>query len=1383
MATTTNSVIIRKAATEGKPGTSVTITSTKIEYASSSSGTTAPTSGWQSSIPSVAAGKYLWTRTTVVYSDGNSTVAYSVARMGSNGTSVEISSTSITYAVTTDNTQPDDSAFTYDSVPQVDLGSYLWCRTQVTYSNGSTTVSYAVSRVGADGDNGYMIHLAYANSADGKTDFSTTYFDGALYIGTYLSDASETNDPTDYSVYTWARLKGEPGDDGKSISISSSTVRYATSSSGTTAPSSGWQSSVPTLTEGLYLWTRVIVNYTDGTKTTSTTSYSVSYIGKSGVAGQSAYKSVVFVRSIGTPDTPSASSGSYSNPVPDGWYDGVPDGQNPVWSSSRIFTSDGKSPQTDSWSTPQKMSDTADFDVEFSSVEEPGDPTNNPSNWSNNADSATIWMATRVYSNGVWSDWEIAKIKGEAGFSPQIDHTDVTYAVTTTATQPADSAFTYTSIPSNIPQGRYLWSRTVFYYTDGTNSDPIYSVSRVGTDGRGISSVITYYQLSGTNTPPSRPTTASIDPTISFGWTTEALTPTKDKRYLWSYTRTQYSSGTTWEMSDIALISVMGEDGVSYTINLLDGTNRGLQNWDFYLSNDDGDFSPNASKTTYQNEEDAIAVSAYSSIATYPYSGVYLSFDEVLMTDVDALYPVDEGLITTGSTYTLSFNFDCAIPVTLKAQIDNNSSTNRSITTNTASVQVEAGKHSVQLTLTCPLIIATRTGDYYIRISLDPDTIIDQKIDYVAIGDLKLERGENSNPVWNTSPSDNAGISYTPNILDGTNQGCANYSFDFKNSNGTYTQSEDDEATWSNGTDSITMLATSVFTNADFPGILIPIGGQKLTQCVVRYPVNKNRIIAGEQYTISFWLRLNIATNVNIQIKNDKGTTGITDESKIVHSSGDQYITTTFTASASGSNISGDTYVYLTFTSVNSLSAAQKGIYLADLKLELGYNYRTSWTQSYADLKGAQGVQGIQGCIYRVTEWAVGFEYHNDSELTTFPRYIDIAVVMNGDGTLNSMYRCEKTHTSTSDYSPTTEISGTDSSSEHWYKLNELNPMYTPLLLADNAVIRFIQGNQLLIMDSNQNVAAGMAGSDYPIWAGSSLPEAAPFRVGIDGTFYATNAQVEGRVVSGDSAGARIVLDPDSKAIQFFNETSGNTSQMLCDEMPALSSIFTSDKNGTITLVNKSWTSSATKSSTQSKALINARQLSEDANVALHGSITLTAVSRYTSNTNANEYATYNSCAVQAQIDINVYDSEKTTKRIYHNAVVSSQAYCSATETGAGTTDTVEFSLEGVQWVVPAGIVKMSITIQAVVQGDGTASWALGSPTTLSCTYNNQFYISNYYANGFLFGKASNNYAVVYKNDSDNMNFIIENPNVGFKVTDDGVYYKPKGSTTWKSLT
>ncbi|MCT1184194.1 hypothetical protein EFL99_13495, partial [Lactococcus lactis] len=67
----------------GKDG--VGIETTTITYAGSTSGTTAPTTGWTTTVPTVAAGSYLWTKTVWTYTDNTSETGYSVAMMGAKG--------------------------------------------------------------------------------------------------------------------------------------------------------------------------------------------------------------------------------------------------------------------------------------------------------------------------------------------------------------------------------------------------------------------------------------------------------------------------------------------------------------------------------------------------------------------------------------------------------------------------------------------------------------------------------------------------------------------------------------------------------------------------------------------------------------------------------------------------------------------------------------------------------------------------------------------------------------------------------------------------------------------------------------------------------------------------------------------------------------------------------------------------------------------------------------------------------------------------------------------------------------------------------------------------------------------------------------------------
>ena len=139
--------------------------------------------------------------------------------------------------------------------------------------------------------------------------------------------------------------------------------------------------------------------------------------GDKGGDGDTAFQSTVFYRSNQEPDTPTG--GDFNCPKPTSsptWSDGIPSGEEILWGSTRIFTKSGGSPQQSVWSTPRQMTDTASFDVEWSSMSDnPGTPDSNPSAWSNLSGEDTVWMATRTKVNGEWNDWQVSKIKGEKG--------------------------------------------------------------------------------------------------------------------------------------------------------------------------------------------------------------------------------------------------------------------------------------------------------------------------------------------------------------------------------------------------------------------------------------------------------------------------------------------------------------------------------------------------------------------------------------------------------------------------------------------------------------------------------------------------------------------------------------------------------------------------------------------------------------------------------------------------------------------------------------------------------------------------------------------------------------------------------------------------------
>lgn len=174
--------------------------------------------------------------------------------------------------------------------------------------------------------------------------------------------------------------------------------------------------------------------------------------------------------------------------------------------------------------------------------------------------------------------------------------------------------------------------------------------------------------------------------------------------------------------------------------------------------------------------------------------------------------------------------------------------------------------------------------------------------------------------------------------------------------------------------------------------------------------------------------------------------------------------------------------------------------------------------------KPSDGKQGIQGCIYRRSRFATGFEFHNDSELNTDGlRYIDLAYLMSNSSIFASKakwFRCRKTHTSNSSNAPQLTSDGTESWLEYWEPLNSLEPTYTPFLMADDAIITLMQSNQLLIENDEGVITAGLSGSNsgkkIRIWAGAATPDNAPFRVDVTGAFVATKANITGTINAND---------------------------------------------------------------------------------------------------------------------------------------------------------------------------------------------------------------------------------------------------------------------------
>lgn len=218
---------------------------------------------------------------------------------GKDGTSVTIINKSITYQLSTSGTVIPTG--TWQTSPQtIPEGQYQWTKTSVTYSDGNQTESYSIS------------------------------------------------------------YHGKNGSDGTSVKTTSTSVKYQVGDSGTTKPTGTWQSNVPTVAQGKYLWTQTIVNYSDGN---STESYSVSYRGidgSNGVNGMNAATIYLYQRATSTPSKPSNtltytfSTTKITGTLNNGWSTAIPTGTDAVYVTVASVSSknDTTTIATSAWSAP-----------------------------------------------------------------------------------------------------------------------------------------------------------------------------------------------------------------------------------------------------------------------------------------------------------------------------------------------------------------------------------------------------------------------------------------------------------------------------------------------------------------------------------------------------------------------------------------------------------------------------------------------------------------------------------------------------------------------------------------------------------------------------------------------------------------------------------------------------------------------------------------------------------------------------------------------------------------------------------------------------------------------------------------------------------------------
>ena len=208
--------------------------------------------------------------------------------------------------------------------------------------------------------------------------------------------------------------------------------------------------------------------------------------------------------------------------------------------------------------------------------------------------------------------------------------------------------------------------------------------------------------------------------------------------------------------------------------------------------------------------------------------------------------------------------------------------------------------------------------------------------------------------------------------------------------------------------------------------------------------------------------------------------------------------------------------------------------------------------------QGDKGNRGYNGCIFRTSIWKTGVEYHNDTDLKKDDdKYIDIVYVANsGTDTGWDAYKCTQTHTSGS------------TMGSNWEKLSGVGPIYTPLILAKNAVLELAQSQEIHIYN---NEAGSLFGcfkytnlkSDFALWLGASVGNQAPFGVTAGGKVIATNAVIKGEITATKGTFDKCVIN-DTCTITKIDAVKGTIAGLQIAD----SSISATTSTGTMNLTS-----------------------------------------------------------------------------------------------------------------------------------------------------------------------------------------------------------------------
>ena len=264
-------IVVLKDGSNGKPGDDgVGIKDVDVLFYLSSSATSLIGGSWSTTSPTWVNGKYIWSKTRVIYTNTTTWESDPTCISGGKGENgLGIKSVIEEYYLSTSSSSLIGGSWS-TSTPAWVNGKYIWTRTVITYTDSSSTTTDAICVTGAKGDTGigvksisgqYYLSTSYSTTTGGSWSTTVPAWKDGKYIWTRSVITYTDNSYTETNPVCVTGGKGPSGNDGKGVK--SFGILYYLSTSSSSLVGGSWSTTPPTWENGKYLWSKTKVTYTD----------------------------------------------------------------------------------------------------------------------------------------------------------------------------------------------------------------------------------------------------------------------------------------------------------------------------------------------------------------------------------------------------------------------------------------------------------------------------------------------------------------------------------------------------------------------------------------------------------------------------------------------------------------------------------------------------------------------------------------------------------------------------------------------------------------------------------------------------------------------------------------------------------------------------------------------------------------------------------------------------------------------------------------------------------------------------------------------------------------------------------------------------------------